>query len=168
VEGPPAYVAAHRIAVTDERLPFEQAYCLARLVIEHGGGPLVPERTGTMSWRVFKPLAADDLVLVTSEFSDALSPAVEVTISALFVEELGYAPPAKVRINGFIPSHRRTDRYVEVTQRGAELVANAVRSAVGHRAVAARGHLRHGGSHDRRRFHPPPSVRIASQPVTSH
>ncbi len=128
VVGPPAYVAAHRIAVIDKRLPFEQAYCLSRLVIEHGGGPLVPERAGTMSWRRFKPLAAENLVLVTSEFSDALIPAVEVTISALFVEELGYAPPSKVRINGFIPTHRRADRYVEVTEQGADLVATAVRA----------------------------------------
>jgi len=63
-------------------MPFEQGYCLARLVIEHGGGPFAPERGGTMSLNVFKALAAEDLVLVTSEFSERLRPEVELTISA--------------------------------------------------------------------------------------
>jgi hypothetical protein len=131
VAGPPAYVAAHRIAVIDGRLPFERAYCLSRLVIEHGGGPIAPERAGTMSWKVLKALAAEDLVFVTSELSDRLRPVVELTISALFIEEFGSAPPAGLRINGFTTSSRRIDRYVEVTEQGADLVATAVR-AVAH------------------------------------
>ena len=132
VAGPPAYVAAYRIAVVDGRLPFEQAYCLARLVIEHGGGPFVPERAGTMSWRVLKALADEDLVFVTSELSDRLRPAVELTVSALFIEELGGAPPGGVRFDGFRTSRRRrVDRFAEVSERGADLVAAAVH-AVAH------------------------------------
>jgi hypothetical protein len=127
--GPPAYVAAHRIAVVDGCLQFEQAYCLSRLVIEHGGGPFVPERAAAMSWKVLKALAGENLVFVTSEFSDRLRPEVELTISALFIEEFGSAPPAGVRINGFITSRRRKiDRYVEVTEQGADLVATSVRA----------------------------------------
>lgn len=134
VAGPAAYVAAHRIAVVDGCLPFEQAYCLSRLVIEHGGGPFAPEHAGTMSWKVFKALAGANFVFVTSELSDRLRPAVELTISALFVEEFGCAPPAGVRLNGFVTSRRHTiKRYVEATEQGADLVATAVR-AVAHDA----------------------------------
>ncbi len=130
--GPPAYVAAHRIAVVDGRLPFEHAYCLSRLVVEHGGGPFPPEPAGTMSWKVFKALASEELVFVTSELSDGLRPDVELTISALFIEEFGSTPPAGVRINGFITSRRRKiDRYITVAAQGADLVAAAVR-AVAH------------------------------------
>jgi hypothetical protein len=132
VAGPPAYVAAHRIAVVDGCLPFEQAYCLSRLVIEHGGGPFAAERAGTMSWKVLKALAGEDLVFVTSEFCDRLRPEVALTISGLFIEEFGLSPPAGVRIDGFITSRRREiDRYVEITEQGADLVATAVR-AVAH------------------------------------
>lgn len=127
--GPPAYVAAHRIAVVDGCLPFEQAYCLSRLVIEHGGGPFAPERAGTMSWKALNALAGENLVFVTSELSDRLRPEVELTISALLIEEFGSSPPAGVRINGFITSRRRKiDRYAEVTEQGADLVAAAVRA----------------------------------------
>lgn len=127
IVGPPAYVAGHRIAVVEGRLPFEQAYCLSRLVLEHGGGPFVPEREGTMSLKLFKALAGEDLVLVTSQLSERLRPQVELTISSLFVEELGMTPPAGVRITGFTPSRRKIHLYVEVTEQGADMVAYAVR-----------------------------------------
>jgi len=127
--GTPAYVAAHHIAVVDGRLPFEQAYCLSRPVIDYCGGPFAPERAGPMSWKVLKLLAADNLVLVTSEFSEHLRPAVELANSALLIEELGSVPPAGVRITGFTPSRRRIERYVEASELGADLVAAAVRAS---------------------------------------
>jgi hypothetical protein len=123
-------VAAHRIAVVDRRLPFEQAYCLARLVIDHAGGPFVAERAGVMSFAVFKLLAAEDLVSVTTELNDNLRPRVELTISKLFVEKLGMTPPVGLRRTGYITSSRRKiTRYVEATEQGADLVVAAVRAA---------------------------------------
>jgi hypothetical protein len=128
VSGSPAFVAAHRIAVVDQRLPFEQAYCLSRLVINHGGGPLVPERDGTMSLKLFKTLAAEDSVIITSEFSERLRPEIELTLSTLFINELGSVPPPGVRVNGFTQSRRKIDRYVEVTEQGANIVVAALRA----------------------------------------
>jgi hypothetical protein len=130
VTGPLAYVAAHRIAVVDERLPFELAYCLSRLVIEHGCGPLAPERRGTMSLKVFKALAGEDLVIITSEFDERLRPEVELTLSELFIDEVGPTPPAGLRITGFTPGRRNIDRFVEVTEHGADIVVTAVRAVV--------------------------------------
>jgi hypothetical protein len=81
-----------------------------------------------MSWKVLKVLAVDDLVVVTSEFSERLRPAVELAVSALLIEELGFSPPAGVRITGFTPSRRKIERYVEATELGADLVAAAMRA----------------------------------------
>ena len=39
VSGPPAYVTAHRISVTDEELEFELAHLFTTLVLDEHGGP---------------------------------------------------------------------------------------------------------------------------------
>lgn len=39
VSGPPPYVTAHRISVTDGELDFEAAYLFTTLVLEENGGP---------------------------------------------------------------------------------------------------------------------------------
>jgi hypothetical protein len=39
VGGSPAFVSAHGIAA-NENIPFDQAYALAKLVVEQGGGPV--------------------------------------------------------------------------------------------------------------------------------
>lgn len=39
VGGSPAFVAAHGISANED-LPFEQAYALAKVVLENGGGPV--------------------------------------------------------------------------------------------------------------------------------
>jgi hypothetical protein len=39
VGGSPTFVAAHGIAA-ERAIPFEQAFALARLVLDHGGGPV--------------------------------------------------------------------------------------------------------------------------------
>ena len=44
VSGPPPYVTAHRISVTDGELDFEAAYLFTTLVLEENGGP----RTGSV------------------------------------------------------------------------------------------------------------------------
>lgn len=40
VTGPPAFVAAHRMADEDPTLVFAEAYALAQLVLHHDGGPV--------------------------------------------------------------------------------------------------------------------------------
>lgn len=48
--GKPAYVAAHWIAVRDAELPFDLAYLLTTLVLEHHGGPLKLRRSAKKPW----------------------------------------------------------------------------------------------------------------------
>jgi hypothetical protein len=126
--GPLAYVVAHRIAVVDELLAFEEAYCLSRLVLEHRGGPFVPERSGTMSLKLFKSLAAEDLVLITSQFSETLRPEIALTISSLLIQEHGSTPPVGVRVTGFAQRRRNVDRYAEASEAGVDMVAVAMRA----------------------------------------
>jgi hypothetical protein len=124
-DGPPAYVAAHRIAVIDGRLPFDEAYCLAKIVFYHAGGPTVPERTGPISLKLCKELAAQDLVFLTAEMREPTRAIVRLTVSALLIEELGWAPDGGTELTTVPTRRRKADWFVEVTQDGLDLVAAA-------------------------------------------
>ncbi|GII23654.1 hypothetical protein [Planosporangium mesophilum] len=127
--GPPAYVAAHRIAVVDGRLPFEQAYCLTKLVFDHAGGPVVPERRGQMSLKLCKALAVENLVMLTGEMSETMPAIVRLTVTASFLEELGYLPEQIVVVESRNSGgHKNVNWFVEVTQEGLDLVASAIAS----------------------------------------
>jgi hypothetical protein len=128
--GPPPYVAAHRISVVDRRLPFDQAYCLAKLVFDHAGGPVVPERSGPTSLKLCKALAAEDLVVLTGEMSEVIPVTVRLTVPASLLDMVhpptGDAPLVETRPG----ASRRTkvDWFVVVSQRGLDLVASAIDS----------------------------------------
>jgi hypothetical protein len=126
--GPSAYVAAHRISTVDGRMSFEQAYCLAKLVFDHAGGPVVPERIGSISLKLCKALAAENLVMLTGEMNETMPAIVRLTVTASFLEELGHLPEQTVVVEGYNSGRRqkRVDWFVEVTQEGLDLVASAV------------------------------------------
>jgi hypothetical protein len=111
-----------------ERLPFDLAYGLCRLVIEWGGGPFTSARDGVMTLKVFKRLANENLVLITNEHSERLTPTgIRTTITAMLTEHLGLTPPPSgIRIEGYVQSRRPTSRYVEVTEAGLAMVVGAV------------------------------------------
>jgi hypothetical protein len=125
--GPPAYVAAHRISVIDGRLPFEQAYCLTKLVFDHAGGPVVPQRAGPVSLKLCKALAAGDLVLLTGEMSETMPAAIRLPVTAAIIEELGYVPDQTMVVEHYDASRRRKKAawFVEVTQAGLDLVVSS-------------------------------------------
>jgi hypothetical protein len=117
--GSPAYVAAHHIAVVEERLPFAEAYCLSRLVFEHSGGPVIPGKEGPVSLQLCKRLALKELVQFTNEVSDSSANA-RLSIAPGLLAQLGDRPQPVRRSD-----RRRTMWPVEVTQLGLDLVAAA-------------------------------------------
>ncbi|MEH0975171.1 hypothetical protein V6U77_28985 [Micromonospora sp. CPCC 205546] len=126
--GPPAYVAAHQIAVIDKRLPFDQAYCLAKLVFDHSGGPAVPERSGPVSLKLCKALAAEDLVLLTGEMTEVMPVTVRLTVSASILDMLGPPPASTVIVEAGGGGRRRkkAEWFAEVTQEGLDLVTSTI------------------------------------------
>ena len=127
--GPPAYVAAHQIAVVDRRLPFEQAYCLAKLVFDHGGGPAVPERSGPVSIKLCKALAAEDLVLLSGEMSESIPLTVRLTTPASLLDVVDRPPDQAIVLETYGSSRRKkVSWFAEVTQKGLDLVASAINS----------------------------------------
>ncbi|WP_146228141.1 hypothetical protein [Micromonospora sp. S4605] len=127
--GEPAYVAAHRIAVVDRRLSFEQAYCLAKLVLDHGGGPAAPDRNGPISVKHCKALAAEDLVELTGELSEVIPVTVRLTVPASLLDNVhplrGQKPIVETAGGG---RRKKVEWFAVVTQEGLDLVAAAMAS----------------------------------------
>src|SRR3954469_9732054 len=109
--GPPAYVAAHRIATVDRRLPFDQAYCLSKLVFDHAGGPFVPERNGPISFKLCKALSAENLLILSGEMNETLSAVVRLSTTALFLQELGHAPEQAAVVQEYGPGRKKVDWF---------------------------------------------------------
>jgi hypothetical protein len=127
VKGPPAYRAAHRIAVVHERLPFEQALCLATLVLDYEGGPVVPNSHPYVSLKLCKALMAKDLVLLTGDMTDALPVKVRLTVSEALLDIFDNVPDRKVIVEyGSYRGRRKADWLAEVTQDGMDMVASAI------------------------------------------
>lgn len=126
--GSRAYVAAHRISVVEQRLPFEQAYCLALLVFDHSGRPFVPERKGHISLKLCRELAAQDLVMLTGEMRDIARAIVRLTVSAALLDELPGLPDQTVTVQSYDEPGRRkkVNWFVEVTQDGLDMVASVL------------------------------------------
>lgn len=124
--GPPAYVAAHRIAVVDKRLPFDQAYCLAKLVFEHAGGPVAPDRQGPVSLKLCKALAAEDLVMLTADMAEATPATARLTVTAAMLDMLDHVPGPTVVVETSGSRRKKVDWRVEVTQDGLDLVPAAM------------------------------------------
>lgn len=111
-EGPLAYIAVHRIAVIDKRLPFEHAYCLAKLVFDHAGGPAKPEASGPVSLKSCKALAAEDLVRLSGEMTEVAAALVRLTVSAALLEVLDGIPEPAVVVEALDGNRRRKDQLV--------------------------------------------------------
>ena len=126
--GPPAYRAAHKIAVIDGRLSFEQAYCLSRLVLDYGSGSAVPERGGVLSLKLCQELAAENLVLVTAEMISATMATVRLTVTPAMLDEIIDIPAPTIVVNTYEAARRRkkANWFVQVTQLGLDLVAAAL------------------------------------------
>lgn len=120
--GPPAYVAAHRIAVLDKRLPFDQAHCLARLVYEHGGGPFPAERSGQMGLKLFKALAAEGLVNLDVTVNDPVPVIVRLRVPPTMVDTFEEFSGRTITVWAK-PRGKSAVWYAEATQEGLDLVA---------------------------------------------
>ena len=127
--GSPAYVAAHRISVVDGRLPFDQAFCLATLVVEHAGGPVAPGRTGPIALDLCKQLSSADLVLLTTEMLSRTRATVRLTVSPSVLDEFVDMPAPTIVVSEYEIDRprRKAHRYAEVTQAGLDLVVEALR-----------------------------------------
>jgi hypothetical protein len=72
-----------------------------------------------MSLKVFKALAAGTSSSARPSSTNASAPKSSwLTVSALFINELGFPPPTGVRINGFTQSRGKIDRTSRSPSKG--------------------------------------------------